>query len=67
MPEVDDLLTSAEASTLAGCDRSTLSRRVTSGLLVPARKLGGRTGAYLFRRADIEALRDELQNEDVAS
>lgn len=35
------------------------------GRLHPSRKLPGRTGAYLFRRADVEALAASLAVEDV--
>lgn len=48
--------TTQEAATLLGVDRSGITRRVQAGRLAPAMKLAGRTGAYLFERADIEAL-----------
>lgn len=37
---------------------STISKYVNTGKLTPSRKLPGRTGAYLFHRSDVEALRD---------
>jgi excisionase family DNA binding protein len=37
-------------------DRSTLSRWVADGKIVPAVKLPGKTGAFLFEPADVDAL-----------
>lgn len=55
----DDLIGSKEACALLGdVHRATLVRRVWSGALEPVAKLPGKNGAYLFRRADVEALRD---------
>lgn len=53
--DADADLTSAEACEELGIDRSTLTRWVKSGRLVPTRKLPGRTGAFLFSRSAIEA------------
>lgn len=56
----NDLIGSAEAcELLGGIDRSTLSRWVAFGKLAPAQQLPGRNGAFLFRRADVEALATE--------
>lgn len=50
-------ITSREAAELLGvAEISTVMRYVRLGKLVPARKLPGRTGAYLFRRRDVEKL-----------
>lgn len=52
----DDEITTREALKLLGySDPSWVSKRVKSGALVPSRKLPGKRGAYLFRRADVEA------------
>lgn len=51
-----DLVSSAEAAELLGIDRSGVSRRVRDGELVPAKTLGGKTGAHLFERSDVLAL-----------
>jgi len=59
MPK-DDLLATVEAVALLGIDRSTLSRWVKDGRIAPAHQLPGQTGAMLFRRSDVEALRDQL-------
>ena len=57
MPQPTTLLSAAEAADSLGVDRSTISRWVSSGRLVPAHKLPGRRGAYLFSTAAIEAAR----------
>ncbi|MGO3663150.1 helix-turn-helix domain-containing protein [Microbacterium gubbeenense] len=49
-------VTTLEAATLLGVDRSSITRHVQSGRLTPLMKLTGRTGAYLFDRAEIEPL-----------
>jgi excisionase family DNA binding protein len=51
-----DLIGSAQACTLLGIDRSTLSRWVASGRLPLAMRLAGPNGALLFHRADVAAL-----------
>ncbi len=55
----DDLIGVAEASQLTGLDKRTLHRKVDSGELIPVTKLPGLRGAYIFNRADIEALLTE--------
>jgi excisionase family DNA binding protein len=57
--EPPDLLGTTEAAAELGLERSTLARWVQLGKLTPAVKLPGPTGAMLFRRSDIDALRDE--------
>lgn len=55
--DTPDEITSREALELLGLAHpSTISRYVALGKLTPSRKLPGRTGAYLFRRSDVEAL-----------
>ena len=56
MTEVE-LITAAEAGVILGRTPRTIQRLADAGTLTPAHKLPGRTGAYLFRRADVEALR----------
>lgn len=51
----DDLITAAEAAARLGVPKRTLLRWAKFGL-VPAAKLPGRTGAYLFDPATIEQL-----------
>ena len=51
-----DLMTTAEAAELVGRNRSTVTRWVQAGRLVPAITTAG--GFHLFRRADVEALAD---------
>lgn len=46
-------------------DRSTLSRWVKDGRIAPTLRLPGKTGAMIFDRATVEALRDELTAEAV--
>lgn len=49
-----DLIPTAEAAELLGVDRSTISRWVAFGHLVPAVRTSAR-GAMLFNRADVKA------------
>jgi hypothetical protein len=59
MTELPDELTAAQAADMLGLQSSsTVARYVTDGKLTPSRKLPGKTGAYLFWRVDVEALRD---------
>lgn len=50
------LISSAEAAEILNYHVATINRMVAAGKLTPAIKLPGKTGAYLFNRADIEAL-----------
>lgn len=61
------LLTSPEASRILGVSIRTVHRRVAAGDLTPVRQLPGPNGAYLFHRADVEALLREPNGEPVAS
>ena len=52
-------VTTREAADILGySSSSTVNRMVREGKLYPSRKLPGRTGAMLFSRLEIEALRD---------
>lgn len=51
-----------EAAQLLHVDRSVLIKRVAAGTLHPVHRLPGTTGAYLFDRADIEALAAEARS-----
>lgn len=53
-----DLLSTIEVCEVVGFDRSTLSRWIKDGTAAPAMRLPGKTGAYLFTRAEAERLRD---------
>ena len=53
--EGSELLSTREVAALLGAHVATVSRWVAQGRLSPAMKLPGTTGAYLFRRADVEA------------
>lgn len=55
----DEPCTTREAVSLLGApDRKTVLRLVESGALTPLHKLPGATGAYLFKRADVLAIRE---------
>ena len=54
----DALLTSPQAGALLGKSARTVQRMAENGDLPVAQKLDGPNGAYLFRRADIEAACD---------
>ena len=56
----NDLIGSAEAAELLGIDRATISRWVAAGRLTPAGKIPGLTGARMFHRKDVEALRERI-------
>lgn len=59
----NEFVTSAEAATILGVDRSTLSRWSDEKLRDDERRIDHvrlSSGAKLYRRADVEALRDEL-------
>lgn len=57
MHKAPPLITSAEACERLTIDRSTLSRWVAAGRIVPATKLPGLRGAYLFDPAEVERVR----------
>lgn len=50
-----DVLSTVEVAQLMRVDARTVARKARSGT-IPARKLPGRTGAYVFDRATIEQL-----------
>lgn len=52
-------LGTVEAAERIGVERSTLSRWVASGRIVPLHKLPGRTGVVLFDPAEVERVRNE--------
>lgn len=57
--EPSEFVGTAEACTILGKDRATITRWVEKGKL-KSHKLPGLTGAHLYNRADVETLRDEL-------
>lgn len=60
MPNATQLLSSADVCAALGIDRSTLTRWVQSGKVVPFQKLTGRTGAYLFTADEIDRVQDDI-------
>lgn len=52
-----DLINSAEAARMLDVSRATVLRLARSGRIKAAYRGEGPTGAYLFRREDIEAIR----------
>lgn len=57
---MSDLITTREACQILGyADPSSVSVMVKQGRLVPAQKLPGKRGAFLFRRTDVESLAQE--------
>ena len=66
MNDTPDLVGSVEAAEILGVDPATVSRWSDERLqpqhrrLIIALRMPGLTGAKLFRRSDVEALRDEL-------
>lgn len=59
MTPPDEITTKQAAELLGFTHASTVNRYVAAGKLTPSRQLPGKTGAYLFHRTDVEALRDE--------
>ncbi len=62
----DALLTSPEVGALLNKSARTVQRMVDAGTLTPAQKLPGPNGAYLFHRADVEALLEDTSAGEVA-
>ena len=60
-PPTDEIVTREALEILGFTDPSTISRYVALGKLQPSRKLPGRSGAFLFWRADVERLAAELR------
>jgi predicted site-specific integrase-resolvase len=56
MPDQTELIGTAESARILEIDKTTLTRWVADGRVVPAVKLPTTNGAFLFARADIEAL-----------
>lgn len=54
-----DLIGSGETAALLCVDKSTLSRRVSSGKLQPITRLDGPHGPFVFDRSEIEQLAKE--------
>lgn len=56
MAQAPDLRSSSEACEAIGIDRSTLSRWIKDCTAVPAMRLPGATGAYLFTPDEVDRL-----------
>ena len=61
MNQSQDLIGSAEAAAIFGVTIKTITRYVARGTLVPAFKLAGIRGAYIFNRADVEAAKGAVK------
>lgn len=57
----DDLVGTLEAAQILRRTKGTVKYYVAQRRLVPVLRMPGSSGAYLFDRADVEALRDELK------
>lgn len=51
-----EFITVQEAAEILGWSTTTMHRRIADGTLPVAQKLSGRTGAYIFRRSDVEEI-----------
>jgi hypothetical protein len=58
MSQSAHLLSTAQVAEILGKSTATVKRMALSGALTPALKLPGDTGAYLFTREDVEAVRE---------
>lgn len=58
--EQQTLVSTAEAAEIIGRSIATVNRFVREGLLAPAMQYPGSTGARMYHRADVEALRAEV-------
>ena len=59
MHQPDELLTSPQAGLILGKSARTVARMAEAGEIPVALKLPGPNGAWLYRRADVQALLDE--------
>jgi hypothetical protein len=57
----DDLVGTLEAAQILDRTKGTVKYHVATKRLVPRMKMPGASGALLFDRTDVEALRDELK------
>ncbi len=62
----EPLLSTAEVAQILGRPVRTINRMVERGELVTVQQLPGRTGARLFRRADIDAYLAGAEPQDAA-
>lgn len=62
MAQTTEFLPSVDVCRDLNIDRSTLTRWVQAGRIVPVGKLPGRTGAYLFAPAEVARLKRELRS-----
>lgn len=67
MAPTPSLIGSREACDQIGIDRSTLVRWVQLGKAVPAMRLTGDTGAYLFAPSEVARLAAEYKSVEAAS
>ena len=58
-----DLVGSSESCRILDIHPATLTRWVAAGSVIPAHKLPGKNGAFLFNRADIEQLAEKRRVE----
>lgn len=56
MPKKEHLIPTAQVAEILRVDVRTVHRMADDGRLAPAAKVPGRTGAYLFDRADVETV-----------
>lgn len=63
----DELITTAEAAPILGYTVAWVNKLASSGRLPVARKLPGRTGAYLFRRGELAIAPNEREPASAAS
>lgn len=62
----NELLTSPQVALRLGCSTRTVHRLVTSNDLIPAHRLPGPNGAFLFDSADVEAYCQQRDGEAAA-
>ena len=60
MPHTDSVIGTAQASRILDVHPVTITRWAAEGRLTPVGKLPGKNGAFLFNRADVEALASSL-------
>jgi predicted site-specific integrase-resolvase len=53
---MQDLIGTTEAVDILKVDKATITRWVAAGKLTPVTKLPRKNGAFIFNRADVEAL-----------
>lgn len=67
VPKTEPLIGTHQASKILSVNVRTVHRMIDDGRLVPAAKVPGQTGAYMFDPADVERLAETRRNSERAA